>query len=164
MKNLKFFGTIFILLFLINNFSFSCNQGTKKNTSLNITDTMQVVYEDYSKKLKPLIPYLKQNKQKVASSKCFNVFVFFTNKCNACTKSALEEVWLNIKRNKSDMPIVVLNREDKIMQEIVQQKLKNINHLLLIDSNQYLEKNGLSFLKNINAKICNDSLMFWKFY
>jgi GTP-binding protein EngB required for normal cell division len=139
----------------------SCNNVNQKGAN-SIVKSDSIVYEDYDQKLKPLLTFLRLN-QNYSSNGDKKVFLIFTNRCNACVKYTLEEIKADAGSSHKEI-ILVFNKPDKIMEGTFKNLLKEIPKTILIDTTDFLEKNGVSFGKNLSVDITDSTITKWKFY
>lgn len=137
----------------------SCDTLNQKETDYVIkSDTL--VYEDYGQKLKPLLSFLELNNENLNKKR---IFLIFTNRCNSCVNYTLEEIKADARSFNKEI-ILVFNKPDKVLEATFKSLLKETSKRIIIDTTDFLEKNGVSFGKNLLVEIDDASIKRWKFY
>lgn len=154
MNILRFFhGTSVLFLFSLA----SCNGGEKRQMP-NISE--QLKHNDYGNRINNIFSYIKESKFQIPFNECNNIIILQTNLCNSCDREKLAVIFDSLAMASGPIYFILANEKSEIKKEVLRFKKTSG---LFIDTLGLLQKNNLSFLKNIRINTCNEEIIKWSF-
>lgn len=120
--------------------------------------------EEYNSRVKNIFNFLKENKQIGSIDSCHILFLLQANKCGLCTRDDLNTIFEEIRNVRLDSFVFILNGFNDSIMNFLLEKNSTVPFRTIVDQNGSLNKQGLSFMKNLQIRICNGEVISWKFY
>lgn len=114
--------------------------------------------DEYEERVQQVITYLN-NEQNFQFRDCANVYLLQLSKFNVCTDETLQRICTE-KLDNEEYIFILSNYNEEISKYI---KMHFSSSTIFFD-NEKLPRYGLSFLRNLNARICNKKVIEYTFF
>jgi hypothetical protein len=121
---------------------------------------------EYDSRVKNIVKYLNEAKN-VDVDSCRKIYLLQANKCNTCNGENINVIFQELSQENesdSDSIIFILNGFNEEVLNTLLRKQFQFNFNIITDEDGYLDKLGLSFMKNLSIRTCNQKVIQWKFY
>ena len=159
MNTLLYFLGISIICICL---SLSCNNQTKTNDwhEKAKEKTLQLQHDDYNERINNIFAFAQASKIDISFNKCNTIIVLQTNLCNSCSPDKIKSMFDSVGVRMDSAYFILADNNPNIVEKI---KKINSGAVIFIDSQQFLPRYNLSFLKNLIIHTCNNKVQNWSF-